>query len=57
MTRREYLSWSRILEALKLEVDFWDIERYEGISYNSQNQRHPLTWIGRYERSTRKIKH
>jgi hypothetical protein len=52
ITRREFLSWSRLFEAVNLEVDYWDIERYEGISFDTKKQRHELSWIGRYVTAT-----
>ena len=47
--RKEFLFWQRILEVLDAKVDFWDVDRYHGLSVDSTtNARHPVTWLGRY---------
>ena len=49
ITRKEFVFWQRALEALNVTVDFWDVDRYHGLSTDSTtNARHPVTWLGRY---------
>ena len=49
MSRKEFVFWQRLLEALNVKVDFWDVDRYHGLSVDSTtNARHPVTWLGRY---------
>ena len=49
ITRREFVFWQTILGSLNVSVDFWDIDRYNGLSVDrSINSRHRVTWEGRY---------
>ena len=49
ITRREFVFWQRILETLNVTVDFWDTDRYNGVSIDQvTNTRHQVTWEGRY---------
>ena len=49
VTRKEFVFWQHILEALDVTVDFWDTGRYNGLSVDKQtNARHPVSWEGRY---------
>jgi hypothetical protein len=49
ITRKEFVYWQRILEVLKVSVDFWDTTRYNGFSLDSASgTRHQVTWEGRY---------
>ena len=48
-SRREFVFWQRILENMGANVDFWDIQRYNGLSVDSQTGLpHAVTWKGRY---------
>ena len=48
-TQKEFVFWRCLLENLGVSVDFWDIERYNGLSVDSQTGLpHPVTWKGRY---------
>jgi len=40
MERKEFLAWSYLLQCLNLSVNFWDIERYDGMATPD------LTWVG-----------
>ena len=49
ISRKEFVYWQKILETLRVSVDFWDVERYNGLSVdNVTNSRHAVTWEGRY---------
>ena len=49
ISRREFVFWQKILESLNAKVDFWDIDRYNGVSVDTvTNARHEVTWEGRY---------
>ena len=49
ITRQEFVFWQRILETFNVSVDFWDTDRYNGVSIDSAtNSRHQVTWEGRY---------
>ena len=49
ITRKEFVFWQRILETMRVTVDFWDTVRYGGFSVDSRtNTRHQVTWEGRY---------
>ena len=49
ISRKEFVFWQRILETLEVTVDFWDVSRYNGLSFDFQtNTQHPVTWEGRY---------
>jgi len=49
VSRKEFVFWQKILELLKVSVDFWDTKRYNGLSIDkSTNSRHKVSWEGRY---------
>ena len=49
ITRKEFVFWQRILENVGANVDFWDTQRYNGLSVDSHTgQVHEVTWKGRY---------
>ncbi|XP_019856009.1 PREDICTED: collagen alpha-1(XXVII) chain-like, partial [Amphimedon queenslandica] len=49
ISRREFVFWQKILESLYVTVDFWDTDRYNGVSVDATtNTRHAVTWEGRY---------
>ena len=49
ISRKEFVFWECILENMGVNVDFWDIQRYNGLSVDSQTGLpHPVTWKGRY---------
>ena len=49
ISRREFVFWQKILESLNAKVDFWDIDRYNGLSVDATtNARHEISWEGRY---------
>jgi hypothetical protein len=49
ISRKEFVFWQRIFECLNISVDFWDYNRYNGVSVdNTTNTRHQASWEGRY---------
>ena len=49
ITRREFILWQRLFQLVGVKVDFWDRDRYSGISYQeSTGNRHELSWVGRH---------
>ncbi|KAI6660569.1 hypothetical protein LOD99_14153 [Oopsacas minuta] len=49
ISRREFILWQRLFQLLRVRVDFWDREKYGGISYNeSTGSRHKVSWVGRH---------
>ena len=49
ISRKEFVYWQKILELLKVNVQFWDTERYNGLSVDkSTNARHEISWEGKY---------
>ncbi|KAL5483747.1 hypothetical protein EMCRGX_G020158, partial [Ephydatia muelleri] len=49
-TQKEFIFWRHLLENMGASVDFWDIQRYNGLSLDSQTGLpHPVSWKGRYE--------
>jgi hypothetical protein len=40
----------RIFDGLGLNVNYWDVEQYNGLSVeNSMNQRHAVTWVNEFQ--------
>ncbi|XP_064636852.1 uncharacterized protein LOC135493433 [Lineus longissimus] len=49
ITRPHFILWQTMFEMLDVTLDFWDVERYNGMSLDSTtSQRHPVTWLDRY---------
>ena len=49
ISRKEFVFWQKILEMTEVSVDFWDINRYNGLSVDmSTNTRHQVSWEGKY---------
>ena len=45
ISRKEFVFWQRILENVGANVDFWDTQRYNGLSVDSHTgQVHEVTW-------------
>ena len=55
ITRQEFVGWQSIFQALHLSVDWWDVERYGGISQNQSDQ--GINWRGRYQGATILLPH
>ena len=49
ISRKEFVFWQHILNILNVSVDFWDTERYNGLSIDCTTRvQHEVTWEGRY---------
>ena len=49
ITRKEFILWQRLLEVLNVKANFWDVDRYHGLSVDNRTKaRHPASWLGRY---------
>lgn len=47
ISRKEFVFWQHILELLDVSVDFWDTNRYNGLSVDSRTgTRHKDSWHG-----------
>lgn len=55
VTRAEYTAWQSLFQALKLSVDYWDVEKYGGISGTPQAA--VVDWVGRYHQATLLLLH
>ena len=50
ITRKEFVYWQWLFESLQLTVDFWDTNKYSGLSVDSRtNAEHKMSWKGRYD--------
>ena len=49
ITRREFILWQRLFQLVGVTVNFWDRDRYAGISYKeATGDRHELSWVGKH---------
>ena len=49
ITRKEFTFWQLLFNALQASVDYWDIDKHNGLSIDSHtNTEHTKTWKGRY---------
>ena len=49
ISRREFVLWQRLFQLLGVRVDFWDRDKYAGVSYKeSTENRHENTWAGKH---------
>ncbi len=55
VTRAEFTAWQSLFQALKLTVDYWDVEKYGGISGTPQAA--AVDWVGRYHTATLLLLH
>jgi hypothetical protein len=50
ITRLEYQLYERALRLLGLRFNVWDIEHYNGLSYEEKmNVRHSITWVNQFQ--------
>jgi hypothetical protein len=55
VTRAEFTAWQSLFQALQLTVDYWDVEKYSGISGTAQAA--VVDWVGRYFKATILVLH
>ena len=49
ISRKEFVLWQRLLEVLNVKINFWDVDRYHGLSVDNRSKaRHPASWQGQY---------
>ena len=49
ITRKQFIFWQHMLENAGVTVDFWDTDKYNGLSVDvASKTRHEVSWAGRY---------
>ncbi len=47
VTRKQYTLWQLLFDSLRVSVDFWDVDKYNGLSVDSTTEaQHLKTWKG-----------